>query len=225
MTELPPAPARLPATVVDAHTHLDACGASDQAEVRAVMDRAAAVGVAAVVTVADDMDSARWVVSASSWDERVFAAVALHPTRTAIMTDADRAELERLARQPRVVAVGETGLDYYWTQRDPRCAPPEAQRDAYRWHIDLAKRVGKPLMIHDRDAHSDVLAVLDSLYQEAPASPVILVGFSLGAYICVSLGLAFRLVFSRRSLACRWGAIKAGGPSLRLRDRPADREA
>ena len=188
MTELPPAPARLPATVVDAHTHLDACGASDQAEVRAVMDRAAAVGVAAVVTVADDMDSARWVVSASSWDERVFAAVALHPTRTAIMTDADRAELERLARQPRVVAVGETGLDYYWTQRDPRCAPPEAQRDAYRWHIDLAKRVGKPLMIHDRDAHSDVLAVLQ---QEGPPQTVIFHCFSgdaAMAQICIDAG-------------------------------------
>ena len=188
MTELPPAPARLPATVVDAHTHLDACGASDQAEVRAVMDRAAAVGVAAVVTVADDMDSARWVVSASSWDERVFAAVALHPTRTAIMTGADRAELEQLARQPRVVAVGETGLDYYWTQRDPRCAPPEAQRDAYRWHIDLAKRVGKPLMIHDRDAHSDVLAVLE---QEGPPQTVIFHCFSgdaAMAQICIDAG-------------------------------------
>jgi TatD DNase family protein len=188
VTELPPAPARLPATVVDAHTHLDACGASDQAEVRAVMDRAAAVGVAAVVTVADDMDSARWVVSASSWDERVFAAVALHPTRTAIITDADRAELERLARQPRVVAVGETGLDYYWTQRDPRCAPPEAQRDAYRWHIDLAKRVGKPLMIHDRDAHSDVLAVLE---QEGPPQTVIFHCFSgdaAMAQICIDAG-------------------------------------
>jgi TatD DNase family protein len=188
VTELPPAPARLPATVVDAHTHLDACGASDQAEVRAVMDRAAAVGVAAVVTVADDMDAARWVVSASSWDERVFAAVALHPTRTAIMTDADRAELERLARQPRVVAVGETGLDYYWTQRDPRCAPPEAQRDAYRWHIDLAKRVGKPLMIHDRDAHSDVLAVLE---QEGPPQTVIFHCFSgdaAMAQICIDAG-------------------------------------
>ncbi len=74
------------------------------------MDRAAAVGVAAAVTVADDMAAARWVVQAASWDDRVFAAVALHPTRTATMTTADRAELERLAAMPRVVAVGETGL-------------------------------------------------------------------------------------------------------------------
>jgi TatD DNase family protein len=211
VTELPPAPARLSATVVDAHTHLDACGASDQAEVRAVMDRAAAVGVAAVVTVADDMDSARWVVSASSWDERVFAAVALHPTRTAIMTDADRAELERLARQPRVVAVGETGLDYYWTQRDPRCAPPEAQRDAYRWHIDLAKRVGKPLMIHDRDAHSDVLAVLE---QEGPPQTVIFHCFSgdaAMAQICIDAGYVLSFsgtVTFRNARALREAAMR-----------------
>ena len=120
MAELPPPPKPLGVSVVDAHTHLDACGATGVAGVRAMLDRAAAVGVAAVVTVADDMTSARWVVQASSWDDRVFAAVALHPTRTATMTDADRAELERLARAPRVVAVGETGLDYYWTRVRPR---------------------------------------------------------------------------------------------------------
>ncbi|MGH4007264.1 MAG: TatD family hydrolase [Pseudonocardiaceae bacterium] len=175
VSELPPAPPALPETVVDAHTHLDACGATDPAGVRAVLDRAAAVGVSAVVTVADDMAAARWVVQASSWDDRVFAAVALHPTRTATMTDADRAELERLVRQPRVVAVGETGLDYYWPQRDPQVAAPEVQREAYRWHIDLAKRVGKPLMIHDRDAHRDVLAVLE---QEGAPETVIFHCFS-----------------------------------------------
>ncbi|MFN2479782.1 MAG: TatD family hydrolase [Pseudonocardiaceae bacterium] len=185
---LPPPPPPLPAPVIDAHTHLDACGATDPAGVRAALDRAAAVGVAAVVTVADDMASARWVVSASSWDERVFAAVALHPTRTATMTDTDRAELEQLVRQPRVVAVGETGLDYYWTQRDANCSQPEAQRESYRWHIDLAKRVGKPLMIHDRDAHDDVLAVLE---QEGPPQTVIFHCFSgdaVMAQICVDAG-------------------------------------
>ena len=175
MSELPPAPPALPVAVVDAHTHLDACGATDPVGVRAALDRAAVVGVAAVVTVADDMVAARWVVQASSWDDRVFAATALHPTRTATMTDADRAELERLAATPRVVAVGETGLDYYWPQRDPDCASPPQQRNAYRWHIDLAKRVGKPLMIHDRDAHGDVLAILE---QEGPPETVVFHCFS-----------------------------------------------
>jgi TatD DNase family protein len=169
--------------VVDAHTHLDACGATDPAGVRAALDRAAAVGVVAVVTVADDMASARWVVQAAGWDDRVFAAVALHPTRTATMTDDDRAELERLVAAPRVVAVGETGLDYYWDY-----SPRQAQQAAYRWHIDLAKRVGKPLMIHDRDAHADVLAVLE---QEGPPQTVVFHCFSGDAAMaraCVDAG-------------------------------------
>jgi TatD DNase family protein len=207
---LPPAPEPLSAAVVDAHTHLDACGATDPAGVRAAVDRAAAVGVCAVVTVADDMTAARWVVRASSWDDRVFAAVALHPTRTATMTDADRAELERLARQPRVVAVGETGLDYYWTQRDPDCAPPESQREAYRWHIDLAKRVGKPLMIHDRDAHGDVLAVLE---QEGAPQTVVFHCFSGDATLaraCVEAGYVLSFsgtVTFRNARALREAAV------------------
>jgi TatD DNase family protein len=185
---LPPPPPPLPEPVVDAHTHLNACGATDPAGVAAALDRAAAVGVAAVVTVADDMAAARWVVQAAAWDGRVFAAVALHPTRTQTMTNADRAELERLVLQPRVVAVGETGLDYYWTRVDPDCSPPETQREAYRWHIDLAKRVGKPLMIHDRDAHHDVLAVLE---QEGPPETVVFHCFSGAAAMaraCVDAG-------------------------------------
>lgn len=150
----PPAPLGVP--TVDAHTHLDACGCVDAADVTAALNRAAAVGVTRVVTVADDLASARWVVQAAGWDERVFAAVALHPTRTATITDGDLAEIERLAADPRVVAVGETGLDHYWDH-----SPWDAQERAFRWHIDLAKRLGKPLMIHDRDAHADVLRVLD----------------------------------------------------------------
>lgn len=150
-----PLPEPLPVPIVDAHTHLDACGAKDAADVSAMLDRAASVGVGRVVTVADDLDAARWAAAAATWDERVFAAVAVHPTRTAAFSDADRAVVEELARTPRVVAVGETGLDYYWDY-----SPPDAQREAFRWHIDLAKRLGKPLMIHDRDAHEDIFRIL-----------------------------------------------------------------
>ncbi|WP_204450297.1 TatD family hydrolase [Actinokineospora baliensis] len=153
--ERPPVPEPLPAPAVDAHTHLDACGAKDAADVSTMLDRAESAGIDRVITVADDLASAQWAVEASTWDERVYAAVAIHPTRTAGFSDADKAEIERLAQEPRVVAVGETGLDYYWDY-----SPPEAQHEAFRWHIDLAKRVGKPLMIHDRDAHADILKVL-----------------------------------------------------------------
>jgi TatD DNase family protein len=155
MRERPEPPEPLGATTVDTHTHLDACGCETAADVVAAMDRASAVGVTRAVTIADDLPSARWAVQAAHWDPRVVAAVALHPTRTAAVTDAEFAEIERLAADPRVVAVGETGLDYYWDY-----SPPEAQQASFRRHIDLAKRLGKPLMIHDRDAHSDVLRIL-----------------------------------------------------------------
>ena len=179
----PPAPLREP--TVDSHTHLDACGCVDADDVRAVLDRAAAVGVPRVVTVADDLASARWVVDAANWDDRVSAAVALHPTRTAAVTDADRDEIERLARNPRVVAVGETGLDHYWDY-----SPWDAQEREFRWHIDLAKRLRKPLMIHDRDAHADVLRILT---EEGAPEAVVFHCFSGDAEMartCIDAGYA-----------------------------------
>jgi TatD DNase family protein len=157
--EKPPAPEPL-TPLVDAHTHLDACGATDAASVKAIVDRAAAVGVQAVVTIADDLESARWVTEAADWDSRVYAAVALHPTRANALTEKAKTVIERLAEHPRVVAIGETGLDMYWPGRLEGCADPAEQREAFAWHIDLAKRTGKPLMIHNREADSEVLDVL-----------------------------------------------------------------
>lgn len=183
----PPAPQPL-SPLVDAHTHLDACGADDDAALRAIMDRAAAVGVQAVVTVADDLDSARWVTRAAAADERVYAAVALHPTRADSLTDDARAEIEALVAHPRVVAVGETGLDLYWPGRLQGCAEPHTQREAFAWHIDLAKRSGKPLMIHNRDADA---AVLDVLRAEGAPETVIFHCFSSEpemAHTCVDAG-------------------------------------
>jgi TatD DNase family protein len=155
----PPAPEPL-APLIDAHTHLDACGATDAASVGRIVDRASAVGVQAVVTIADDLASARWVTAAADADDRVYAAVALHPTRADALTDDARAEIERLVEHPRVVAVGETGMDMYWPGKLDGCAAPAVQREAFAWHIDLAKRTGKPLMIHNRDADAEVLDVL-----------------------------------------------------------------
>ena len=153
-----PEPLRVP--VFDAHTHLDAMAQRagvlpSDAFVAAVMDEARAVGVAAAITVGDTIASSRWCVSAAERHPRVYAAVAVHPTEVAGMSDADYAELEQLAAHPKVVAVGETGLDYYWDR-----TTPQDQQEHFRRHIDLAKRAGKPLMIHDRDAHADVLRIL-----------------------------------------------------------------
>ncbi|MDQ1181260.1 TatD family hydrolase [Rhodococcus sp. SORGH_AS_0301] len=176
------------APLLDAHTHLDACGATDAASVAAILDRSESVGVGRVVTVADDLDAARFAVAAAHWDSRVYAATALHPTRANVLTDEVKAEIERLARDPRTVAVGETGLDYYWPGKLDGCAAVEEQVEGFRWHIDLAKRVGKPLMIHNRDADHDVLAVL--LDEGAPET-VIFHCFSSGpemAQVCVDAG-------------------------------------
>jgi TatD DNase family protein len=183
----PPPPPRL-SPLVDAHTHLDACGAKDADDVRAIVDRAAAVGVVAVVTIADDLNSARWATQAADWDRRVYAAVALHPTRADALTEEARGEIERLAAHPRVVAIGETGMDLYWPGRLEGCAEPAVQREAFAWHIDLAKRTGKPLMIHNRDADADVLDVLRA---EGAPDTVIFHCFSSGAQLaraCVDAG-------------------------------------
>lgn len=160
MSKSPPPPPEPLAPLIDAHTHLDACGARTAEDVRAIGDRAEAVGVQAMVTIADDLASARWAAGATAWDDRVYAAVALHPTRAGALTDAARVDIERLAAGPRVVAVGETGLDLYWPGKIEGCAPPAVQREAFAWHIDLAKRIGKPLMIHNREADAEVLDVL-----------------------------------------------------------------
>jgi TatD DNase family protein len=159
----PPPPAPEPLTpLIDAHTHLDACGASDAPSIKAIVDRAAAVGVQAVVTIADDLQSARWVTEAADADPRVYAAVALHPTRADALTEEAKTVIERLAEHPRVVAVGETGIDMYWPGKLDGCAEPATQKEAFAWHIDLAKRTGKPLMIHNRDADAEVLDVLNA---------------------------------------------------------------
>ena len=157
----PPPPEPL-SPLVDAHTHLDACGATDAASVTAIVDRAAAVGVQAVVTIADDLESARWVTEAADADPRVYAAVALHPTRANALTEEAKTVIERLAAHPRVVAIGETGMDMYWPGKLDGCAEPGVQKEAFAWHIDLAKRIGKPLMIHNRDADAEVLDVLSA---------------------------------------------------------------
>lgn len=157
--EPPPIPEPV-GPLIDAHTHLDACGARDADDVHAILDRAEQAGVKAVVTIADDLESARWVTEAADWDARVYAAVALHPTRSNALTQEARTVVERLAEHPRVVAIGETGMDLYWPGRLDGCAEPNEQREAFAWHIDLAKRTGKPLMIHNRDADAAVLEVL-----------------------------------------------------------------
>jgi TatD DNase family protein len=135
-----------------------------------VMDAARAAGIARVVTVGTSLETSRWSARCAEEHDGVYAAVAIHPNDTEGAGAEVLADIEALARLPRVVAVGETGLDYY---RDH--AAPDVQRWWFREHIKIAKRTGKALMIHDREAHADVLRILE---EEGPPSRVVFHCFS-----------------------------------------------
>jgi TatD DNase family protein len=158
----PPAPDRLPIAVVDNHCHLDIGREGAPApSVQEALALAAAVGVDRLVQIGCDRTSAAWTVGVVREHSRVLGGVAVHPNeapRHAAVGELEQvwAEIEQHAAEPRIRVIGETGLDYYRTG-------PEgvgAQQESFRWHIDLAKRTGKALQIHDRDAHEDVMRIL-----------------------------------------------------------------
>ncbi|MBV1849197.1 TatD family hydrolase [Catellatospora tritici] len=156
--DFPPAPEPLPHPVLDSHTHLDIVSAEGDDPVGQIA-AANAVGVNRLVQVGVDVASSRWGVELANTQRAVVATVALHPNEAPRLSDLDGAlkSIEELAEDPRVRGVGETGLDFFRTG-EPGLA---AQERSFRAHIALAKRVGKPLVIHDRDAHADILRVLD----------------------------------------------------------------
>ncbi|MEY3578551.1 MAG: hypothetical protein RIS49_529 [Actinomycetota bacterium] len=159
--ESAPLPEPLPVPTVDAHAHIEIVtdAAPDSDAVRKVLDDAKSVNVDRIVQVGYSAEQSQWCVDmANAFPGRVLAAVALHPNEAPIVEnlEADWAIIEKLAHEPRVRAIGETGLDYFRT-------PPELQKrqqESFKWHIDLAKRTKKALVIHDRDSHEDVLSVL-----------------------------------------------------------------
>jgi TatD DNase family protein len=161
----PPAPEPLPHPVVDNHCHLDIANGPDTswALVEEAIDAAAAVGVTRIVQIGCDLPGARWAVDAAARHDALVAGVALHPNEAPPLDAEGRledalAEIERLAASSaRVRAVGETGLDYFRTGEEGR----GAQQRSFRRHIQLAKRLDRTLVIHDRDAHADVLRILD----------------------------------------------------------------
>ena len=155
----PPAPEPLPHPVVDNHCHLDIAD-GDWLATEDALAQAAAVNVTRIVQIGCDLPGARWAVRAAAEHDEVVAGVALHPNDAPRHVDLDAAlaEIESLARSSdRVRAIGETGLDNFRTGTEGKAA----QVESFRRHIDLAKRLDKTLVIHDRDAHEEVLAVLD----------------------------------------------------------------
>jgi TatD DNase family protein len=170
VSKIPVAPEPLSAPVFDSHCHLDVMVGDRQASagdpvaqaaqaasasVRSILDDARAVGVTGLVTIGYDLPSSRWNADVAAGHENVHAGVAIHPNESHAAAPEALAEIEALAGRPEVRAVGETGLDYFrdWATKDE-------QHESFRAHIEIAKRTGKALVIHDRDAHDDVLKVL-----------------------------------------------------------------
>ncbi|MEU9306718.1 TatD family hydrolase [Streptomyces sp. NPDC048256] len=169
----PPLPAPLGVPVADSHTHLD----MQSGTVEEALAKAASVGVTTVVQVGCDVRGSRWAAETAAAHGSVHATVALHPNEAPRIVHGDPdgwsrqgartpggaqaldealAEIDRLAALAHVKGVGETGLDHFRTGPEGK----EAQENSFRAHIEMAKRHGKALVIHDRDAHADVLRVL-----------------------------------------------------------------
>lgn len=155
-----PEPAPYLPGLIDAHTHLASCGARTEDEIRDIVDRAVEAGVDRICTVGDGLAEAEAALYAAQVNERVYAACAIHPTRAAELDQAARARLTEMAADPRCVSIGETGLDTYWIGKSEDCATLDVQEEALRWHIDLAVKTGKALMIHNREADAELMRVL-----------------------------------------------------------------
>ncbi len=161
----PPLPTPLSVPVADSHCHLDIALDAERIgpplDVQQALDLAESVGVDRVVQIGCDVAGARWAVDAAQQDARLLAGVALHPNEAPrlassnVLVDGFKV-IEELAQHERVRAIGETGLDYFRTGPDGQAV----QEESFRWHIDLAKRTKKALVIHDRDAHDDVVRIL-----------------------------------------------------------------
>ncbi|WP_157509682.1 TatD family hydrolase [Leifsonia sp. Root4] len=165
----PPLPEALTVGVYDNHTHLEIADGENPIDYREQLDRASAVGVRGVIQVGGDVPTSQWSAATAAVEPRMLAAVAIHPNEAPLYDtaggpdgswegglDAAIAEIDRLAGLPRVVAVGETGLDFFRTGEEGRAA----QLRSFEAHIDIAKRHGLAMQIHDRDAHAAVIETL-----------------------------------------------------------------
>ncbi|MCX6461104.1 MAG: TatD family hydrolase [Actinobacteria bacterium] len=173
MDGLPEAPEPLPLPVIDSHCHLDMRAGIEGLDIDEAVALAAEVGVDRFVQVGCDVEGARWSVLAAQRLAPVVATVALHPNEAPRLAakggreafELAMSEIEVLAADEAVVAVGETGLDFFRTGDEGR----DIQEESFRRHIQLARRLGKPVVVHDREAHADVIRVLD----DEPSPPAV----------------------------------------------------
>ncbi|MHA7966229.1 TatD family hydrolase [Paenibacillus sp. CAU 1782] len=137
----------------DTHTHLDSHKFDDDRE--AVIMRAREAGVELMVNIGFDRETIPTTMKLAETYDFIYAAVGWHPVESIHMTPEDLIWIEELCRHPKVVAIGEIGLDYYWDT-----SPKEVQHEVFRQQIRLARKIGKPIVIHNRDAHEDILSIL-----------------------------------------------------------------
>ena len=159
-----PLPEPLPVPCIDSHAHLEIVTNTepDDPHIRKVIEEAFSVGIDRIVQVGYSAEQSRWCVRlAEIWNKNIVAAVALHPNEAPVVSDleADLAVIEELSKHPRVRAIGETGLDFFRTPPELR----EKQKYSFKRHIEIAKQQNKALVIHDRDAHREVLDLLDEV--------------------------------------------------------------
>lgn len=194
------APQPLARPVVDTHCHLDMCAADGGPSVDQALAAAAAAGVRKIIQVGCDVPGSRWAAEVAARYADIWASVAVHPNEAPRILDragpggleAAWQEIGDLAGLAQVRAIGETGMDFYRTQAAGRAA----QEESFRAHIAIAKRAGKPLVVHDRDAHDDVLRILDD---EGHPNAVVL--------HCFSGDAAFAQAAAERGWYCSFAGV------------------
>ena len=140
--------------LVDTHAHLD--GSQFTADLEQVLNRAAEAGVKTIITVGCDLESSQASVNLAQRYAQIYASVGVHPHEADTLTSEVLEQLRHLAQHEKVVAIGETGLDYFRNR-----SPHEQQQRAFRQQIQLAKECAKPIVIHDRDAHADTIRIME----------------------------------------------------------------
>jgi TatD DNase family protein len=173
--------------LVDTHAHLHFPEFAGDLE--AVLERARAAGVRCMVTIGTDVESSRAAVALAGREPDVWAAVGIHPHAAGQADEAQLAEIERVAAAPRVVAIGETGLDFFRL-----LSPRDAQERLFRAQLALARRLRKPVLVHCRDAHEETLAILAEVpVGEAGGIMHCFSGDTVIARRCLDLGLLISL--------------------------------
>lgn len=140
--------------IFDTHAHYD--DAQFDADREALLSAMPENGVGLILDPGCDLESSRAAIALAEQYPHIYAAVGYHPENCAPYTDADLDILRRLAQHPKVVAIGEIGLDYYWEQNPPK----EFQQAVFRAQLALARELDLPVIVHDREAHADCLAIV-----------------------------------------------------------------